>query len=397
MRTSSFGAFQQGLRSIQLLHQLTQRTQRQIASGQRILTPSDDPISALRALEMRDALSRLDQFNRNGSIVTNRLQDEEVALEGINNTLQRVRELALQANNATQSDETRALLAVEMRQHLDQLVQLANQKDGNGRFLFAGNLDATTPVGLTNGVFVYNGDQGHREIQIGESRTVADGDAGADVFFQIRQGNGSFVVSSTSTNTGSGVIGGSSVVDPSQYDGAQYTVRFLNQVNYEIVDSSGAVIAADNYAPGKSIGFQGIEFTLEGQPVAGDEFVAIQSPHQDVFTSVQKLISAVDATVSDDASRADLYNGINSGLNDIDQAIGKMLNVRTRVGSRLSAIENQQDSNGGFALTLQQTIGQLEDLDYAEALSRLSFELLVLESAQKSFIRTQSQSLFDFL
>ena len=178
MRTSSLGAFQQGLRSIQLLHQLTQRTQRQIASGQRILTPSDDPISALRALEMRDALSRLDQFNRNGSIVINRLQDEEVALEGINNTLQRVRELALQANNATQSDETRALLAVEMRQHLDQLLQLANQKDGNGRFLFAGNLDATTPVGLTNGVFVYNGDQGHREIQIGESRTVADGDSG---------------------------------------------------------------------------------------------------------------------------------------------------------------------------------------------------------------------------
>ena len=81
----------------------------------------------------------------------------------------------------------------------------------------------------------------------------------------------------------------------------------------------------------------------------------------------------------------------------LDQAIGNVLEVRTRVGSRLAAIETQADSNGAFALTLQQTIGELEDLDYAEALSRLSFELTVLEASQKSFVRTQSLTLFNFL
>jgi len=397
MRVSTLGLYRQGLSSMQNLQALTARTQRQISSGQRMLAPSDDPIAASRALEIRGSLSRLEQFDRNGTIATGRLQDEEVALTSVTDILQRVRELALQANNATQSNETRSLMAVEMRQQLEELVQLANQRDGNGRYLFSGNLDETTPVVLNSGSFAYNGDQGQRRIQIGEGRTVADGDSGADVFFQIREGNGSFVVTAPAANTGSGAIGSSSVVDPTQYDGAVYSVRFVDATNYEILDAASVVIGAGTYEPGSSIGFQGIEFSLDGQPDAGDEFLASPSRYQDIFTSLQQLITTVESGAADDTSRARMSTGINNGLNNIDQAIGNILDVRTRVGSRLVAIENQADSNGGFAITLQQTLGELEDLDYAEALSRLSFELSVLEAAQQSFIRTQSLSLFNFL
>jgi len=382
---------------MQNLQATTARTQRQIASGQRILTPSDDPIAASRALELRESLSRLEQFDRNSNIATNRLQNEEVTLRGVNDVLQRVRELALQANNATQSNETRSLIAIELRERLDQLVQLANQKDGNGRFLFAGNLDDTTPVTVNGTSFSYNGDQGQRQIQIGESRTVVDGDSGADVFFRIRAGNGTFVVSAGAANTGEGIAGSSSVVDPSQYDNAPYTVRFVDPGNYEVLDASNVVIANGAYQPGNSIAFRGIEFTVDGQPAAGDEFATAPSPNQDVFSSIQNLIVAIETPVVSNSSRAYLNNGINSGLQDIDQAIGKILDVRTRVGSRLAAIESQGDANSAFALTIQGTIGELEDLDYAEALSRLSFELSVLEAAQQTFVRTQSLSLFDFL
>jgi flagellar hook-associated protein 3 FlgL len=116
-----------------------------------------------------------------------------------------------------------------------------------------------------------------------------------------------------------------------------------------------------------------------------------------MFESVQNIIDAVEAPVTDDASRAVLNNSINRGLEDVDRSIGRVLDIRTRVGSRLAAIENQSDTNDSFALTLQQTIGELEDLDYAEALSRLSFELTILEASQQSFVRTQSLSLFNFL
>jgi flagellar hook-associated protein 3 FlgL len=87
---------------------------------------------------------------------------------------------------------------------------------------------------------------------------------------------------------------------------------------------------------------------------------------------------------------------VNAGILGIDQAIGKVLDVRTQVGSRLSAIDSQGDSNGAFALTVQSTLGELEDLDYAEALSRLSLQMTTLEAAQQTFIRTQQLSLFNF-
>ena len=73
------------------------------------------------------------------------------------------------------------------------------------------------------------------------------------------------------------------------------------------------------------------------------------------------------------------------------------LEVRTQVGSRLASIENQTDANSGLALSVQQTVGGLEDLDYADALSHLTLELQVLQASQQTFVRTQSLSLFNYL
>jgi flagellar hook-associated protein 3 FlgL len=396
MRISSYGAHLQGLSMMQQLQAALDHTQQQISSGRRILTPSEDPIAASRALDLREALGRLDQFDRNSNIVRNRLSDEEVALNSVDAVLQRVRELALQANNATQSDETRGLIAIEMRQQLDQLVQLANQQDGNGRFLFSGNLDGTTPVTRSGQNFTYNGDQGSRMIEIGENRRISDGNSGAEVFFRIRNGNGVFSSTPSASNAGSVVAGAGSLVDPTQYDQDTYTLRFIDPLNYEVLDSASSVISSGSYQSGSSIAFRGIEFSLTGQPASADEFQVAPSRFQDVFTTVRQLADSVDAPVSDNASRAVLNNGVNAGILSLDQALGKVLDVRTQVGSRLSAIETQADSNSAFALTVQGTLGELEDLDYAEALSRLSIQMTTLEAAQQSFIRTQQLSLFNY-
>lgn len=397
MRVSTLGAFERGLGLMQALQDTVSRRQEQISTGRRLLTPSDDPIAASRTLDLREVLSRLDQFDRNANMATGRLQNEEVALDSVNNVLQRVRELALQANNATQSNESRGLIAVEMRQNLDQLVQLANSQDGNGRYLFSGNSENTLPVTTNGSTYAYNGDQGQRLIQIGANRSVADGDSGADLFFRIRAGNGDFAVAAAPGNTGMGVVGETSVVDPTQYDKAEYTVWFTDSTNYEVVDATNAVIAAGSHQPGGTIAFKGIELTIDGQAQGGDEFVVSPSPYQDVFTSLKQLIAAVDTTVDDAASRAALNNGINNGILNIDQAIGRVLEVRTQVGSRLASIENQSDANSGLALSVQQTLGGLEDLDYADALSHLTLELQVLQASQQTFVRTQSLSLFNYL
>jgi len=397
MRVSTSGAFASGQSAMQRLQAALDFTQRQISSGRRILTPSDDPIGSARAIEIRESISRLEQFDRNATIATNRLSQEESALSSVNNVLQRVRELAVQANNGTQTNETRRLIAVELRQNLDALVQIANQKDGNGSYLFAGNLEGAAPVTRSGGSYTYNGDQGQRFIQIGESRQVADGDSGAAIFFAIRNGNGTFNTSASVSNTGTAILSESGVTDPTAWDQGRYTVRFTGANNYDVLDASAAVVSTGTFNPGDTIAFRGIEFAIDGAPLGGDEFFVAPSRNQDVFSMVNELATALEQGSSDASSQAVLTTTINAGLTNMDQAIGNILDTRIQVGSRLAAIENQVDSNGSFVLNYRETLADIEDLDYAEALSRLSLEVTTLEAAQQSFIRTQSLSLFNYL
>lgn len=396
MRVSTMGSYLNGLSALQRLQTALDQTQRQISSGRRLLSPSDDPIAAQRAIEFRESIGRLEQFDRNAGIAQNRLAQEESAMGSVNDALQRVRELALQANNATQSNETRELIAVEMREQLDYLVQLANQKDGNGRYLFAGNLEDVEPVSRMGMSFEYNGDQGQRLIRIGEGRQIADGDPGSDIFFRIRAGNGVFTADPQSGNAGTGIVGQTSVVDPTAWDQGNYSVRFPDPASYEVLDAGGTLIAGGAYQSGDRIAFRGIEFSLTGEPAAGDEFRVAPSPYQDMFTTIDRLATAVERNVTDDASRAALTNDINASLQSIDQSIGSVLNTRTKIGSRLGAIESQLDGNAGLKLTIQETLAGIEDLDYAAAISSLSQQVTTLEAAQQSFVRTQQLSLFNF-
>ena len=271
-----------------------------------------------------------------------------------------------------------------------------NQRDGNGRYLFAGNMDSTAPVARSGITFTYNGDQGQRLIQIGEARHIPDGDPGSDVFFKIRNGNGIFLATPAASNTGTGILGAGSLVDPTQYDRDQYTIRFIDPANYEVLDSGAAVVASGAFQPGDNLAFRGIEISIDGQPQTGDQFDVSPSRHQNVFATIDALASALETPVSDEASRAAMTNSVNEGILGIDQAIGNVLEVRTMIGSRLAAVDSEEDANGAYTLILQETLADIQDLDYAEAISRLSLEATTLEAAQQSFLRTQNLSLFNY-
>jgi len=205
-----------------------------------------------------------------------------------------------------------------------------------------------------------------------------------------------FETAASPANTGQGIVSIGTVTDPTQYDQDTYTVRFIDASNYEILDSGGTTIQSGTFQPGDTFSFRGIEFMVSGQPAGGDEFTAAPSRFGDVFTTIDRLATSIEQNVSDDASRAALTNGVNAGLQGLDQALGNVLDVRTKVGSRLSVIEAQVDANASLSLVYQETLADIRDLDYAEALSRLSQQITTLEAAQQSFVRTQQLSLFNY-
>lgn len=397
MRIATQTIARTGVEAMQNLSASLSRTQRQISTGRRMLSPSDDPAGSAQALALTRAIAQTEQHQRNAEIGRNRLALEEQVMIGVGNILQRVRELALQANNATQTDETRGFIAAEVREMLDELIQLANTRDSEEHYLFAGYSVRTQPFVQDATGVQYRGDQGQRLLQIGEGRQIADGDSGAHVFQMIRNGNGTFTTAANPANTGTGVIDEGSVFDPSALTTDTYTVNFVTATDYEVVNSSAVVVASGTYADGDVISFDGIQISISGQPAVGDSFAVAPSVNQDMFGILDDLITALETRTFNDVGRARLHNDVNTALTDLDRAIGHALEIRTRVGSRLSAIEVQKDNNEGLSLQLQETLSGIQDLDYAEALTRLNQQLGVLEAAQQSFVRVQNLSLFNFL
>lgn len=383
------------LSSIQQAQARLQETQFQLGSGKRVNSPSDDPVASARIAELDNAIDRLGQYSRNADTLRNRLGLEEQALIAVGDILQRVRELALAGNNASQSNESRRAISVEIRERLSGLIDYANSADASGRFLFSGFQQDVKPFLAGAAGVTYQGDQGQRLLQIGDNRTVYDVENGAEIFQLIRTGNGTVSLSANPANTGTGVLGAASI-DVPNYTADQYTITFLTATDYEVRDSGGALVVADVYA-GETVSFPGVSVELDGDPAAGDAFQVAPSVNRDVFATVERLAAALETGVSTPAQKALLNNEIGQLLEDLDRGLDRVIEVRADVGARLRALDDQEAINGGQEVQLTDTLSGLRDLDYAEAISRLNQELFALEVSQQTFARLQGLSLFRFL
>jgi len=203
------------------------RTQQQLSTQKRILSPADDPSAAAKIVGLDQNLKVNEQFQTNINFSRSRLEQEEGVFAGLNDTLDRVREIAVQGNNSALTNDDRRSLAAEVQQRLSELLGLANARDAGGEYLFSGYQGHTQPFTATaSGPYIYNGDDGQRSVQIGSNRQLAVTDSGTSAFREIRNGNGTFTTFDNQTNTGSGIIDPGSVSDPTLIEGDTYTISF---------------------------------------------------------------------------------------------------------------------------------------------------------------------------
>ena len=116
-----------------------------------------------------------------------------------------------------------------------------------------------------------------------------------------------------------------------------------------------------------------------------------------MFATLDNFVNTLEAVVSDPTDRAQYQGNLNNALLDLEQSLNHINEVRSDVGARLRAIENQRDVNDEVSFQLESSLSAVEDLDYASAIADLQLRLLSLETAQKSYARTQQTSLFDFI
>ena len=382
----------------ELLAQQTRlsQTQSQIATGKRIQSPADDPVATASILDLQRTQAMNEQFARNSISLRDRLQVGEQALTDVTSLLQRVRDLTVQANSAAMDATSRAAIATEVSARVQELQDVANRRDANGEYLFAGFSIQTRPFSRGPGGVSYAGDQGVRSVQVAPDQKIADGFSGQRVFMDIPQANGTFTTQ-LGVQTGTGSIDIGSVVDASAWIPGTYTIRFPTSGTWEVVDGTSTVIGSGAYTAGASITFRGAQVAISGQPAAGDTFVIAPAGRESLFTTLDELVTTLRSAIDDPQGRARLNTELSSALAQIDVGLDRAINLRSDVGSRLSSIDAAEQSREALDLELTRSLSELQDVDYAEAITRLNQQMVGLQAAQASYTRMAQLSLFDYL
>lgn len=433
MRISTGMLYELGVASVQQRQENLLRLQQQLATGQRILVPSDDPGASAAVLDIRQSQALNSQYQANCDTAKAQLAMEEGVLGSVTSVLQDIKTLAVYGGNATLSNTDRSALAAELKSRYDELLALANHEDGNGHYLFSGYQEKTQPfVEASPGQVAYAGDDGQRNIRIDANRVIPVSDSGRAVFTDIRTGNGIFTASPNAANTGGGMISPGIVTDPLSWKAANsrdFSVRFHvdagvpPKTTYDIVDNVNNISLLTGvapvtgphlreYVPGAAISLAtqsppdttaspfdaGAVVSVEGEPASGDSFSIKPSTNQDVFTTIYNLIVALrNGTSASTGSVATYQNTLNASMLGVDNAIEKVLTVRADLGARLKAVEGAQGASEDIALQYSNRLAGLQDLDYAKAISDLNLQQTQLDAAQKSFLKVTSLNLFSLL
>jgi len=159
----------------------------QMATGQRVILPSDDPIAATRITQLNSQQSAIEQYQSNIKAVSATLSQQESILDGVNSSMLAIRDDLLQAANGTTTPETLASLGQEIASLTQSMMASLNYQDGQGHYLFGGTKNDTPPVSYDDtdddgepDEYVYHGNDEHRMatvssgVEIETNVTVSD-------------------------------------------------------------------------------------------------------------------------------------------------------------------------------------------------------------------------------
>lgn len=440
MRISTIQAFNNGVQGLQRNYASVTRTQEQISTGNRILTPADDPVASVRLLQLEQQQNVLSQYKDNLTAATNSLTQEESTLNAVNNILQRVRELAVQSGDGALSQGDRQSIALELREREDELFALFNSRNARGEYLFSGFQGKTQPfVRDAAGNYSYVGDEGQRELQVASSLSLPINDNGKKLFENIINAGrlNTLAVAppaplpplpAGSTLTASAPLVQDEVAfsaaPPNNFPDAGIGIHFTSATDYVVYDLAApptfpvagppfvdpAVLASsqldDDPNSTNQLVFRGVSIRFDGVPVGTETFaVTLQAPsaqdpapqRQGILETVKALRVALESTPDTTAGSRVTRDAVAEALSNLDHGMTRVDLVRGEIGARLNVIESSQTDNEEVSLVNKAVQADLRELDYAEALSRLSFQSIILEAAQQSYVKISSLNLFNQL
>lgn len=306
MRISTNTIFQSGTNRLMGLQTDLNKLSIQTATGKRVNSPADDPVAAARLLELNTAKDLNANFASSRQTAETLLETYETSLTNVTNTIQAIQSTVISAGNGSYTDSERAKLGNELQGYLDTLLNLANSKDSQGNYMYAGYATQTVPFELNtvSGQYEYKANSTRTELQV-------------DIQSKM-----------TVTYTGDQIFGP---------DGAN------------------------------------------------------------VFKSLQDMITLLQTPITDSATQATYSAGLASTIDQMQGWLNNVLDARSEIGSNLNFIETMNITGESLDYQYDASISELQDLDYAQALSDISKKTSILQAAQKAFVATSNISLFSLI
>lgn len=405
IRISTQMMYDRNVSQLTSLHSNMLRTQMQLSTMQRVLTPADDPVASARALEVTQSFELNEQYDLNRQRASASLTQVDSVLGTINDIITEAQTEVIRAGNPGQGANDREAVALALEGHLRDLLSQANTADGSGGYLFSGFKANTLPFALTANGANYYGDQGQRELQVGSGRQMAISASGAEIFEQNPTGNGVFQTGASTANTGDGIISPGTVTGATKPN--NYTIDFTKDattglVQYSVTDVTlgTQVVPPADFKSGEPIAFDGITFDIAGAPAQGDTFTIEPSKSQSIFTTITDVIKALRTPGTGPAAGAELTNALNRANRNLQNAQDNVLSVTASVGARENELATLDSSGSAMEIQYTDQITNLTGLTLAgqiEAASRFQQQTTSLTAAQQTFRAATQLSLFNYI
>lgn len=348
------------------------RSQEQIASGKKHMSPADDPVAAATILQLKQEMARVEQYGKNINIAENNLGVEEATLKSIVNLVQRMQEIAVASGNtAVMTASDYQSFAAEVDSRIEELLGLQNTKNFSGQYIFAGYQGDTQPFTQNSmGRVSYHGDEGQLFLQASENVSVAVNDSGKKLFMDIPSSHNTFTTQANPANRSSppASIGMGAVVDQEAFDKLfpdNLLIVFTGTDRYTVTERDSGKLLLDNatYTPGQDIEVAGIKVPIYGNPAppvpasvdfdttlpapAATRFVlTVKGQRQTFEVAAGQSVAAALTTAPNDARLASL--GLDVSPTGISSAVGHNFSI-SGGDATLDTLTGLQTSGAGTA------------------------------------------------
>lgn len=407
MRISTNQIYTQNLRAISDNQRALSETQDQLATGKKLIKPSDDPVGAAKLIRITEELDKITQYNRNTNLLKSSLEQQETVLSSIKDSANRARVLTVQSGNGIITSDDKNAIASEMKQIRNEIFDLMNAQNSGGEYIFAGYQSQTQAFSYNyanpGNKFSFNGDTGTNVIRVSDSVTLKTTSSGQDIFQNVFARRTFTMDSSSMNNVAQLEVKDltdferfhKSMYDPANPANNQLQFTMINDSELQIAQlGTGEVLDVLPFAAGEAFQFKGLEIEMDAN-VGQSTVISLDAPQKkNIAETLNDFIVALE---SDTISDAEFSKQLSDALVGIDNAMDKISIESSSIGGRLNIADSIYASNLDMEVANKTAQASIQDLDYAEATTRFAKQETALEAALATFPKVSALSLFQYI